>query len=57
MERSTASGLFALLTFAAGAVTAHLMYRREESPLSIVKNTLIGSLAIAIQNTTSENHA
>ena len=48
MERSTASRLFALLTFTAGAVAAYLMYRREESPLSIAKNTLspIGSLAI-----------
>jgi hypothetical protein len=60
MERSTASRLFALLTFTAGGVAAYLMYRRGESPLSIAKNTVlnpIGSLASEIQNTTSENHA
>jgi hypothetical protein len=60
MERSTASRLFALLTFTAGAVAAYLMYRRGESPFSIAKNTLlnpIGSLASEIQNKTSESHA
>jgi hypothetical protein len=60
MERSTASRLFALLTFTAGAVAAYLMYRRGESPFSIAKNTVlypIGSLVSEIQNTTSENHA
>jgi hypothetical protein len=60
MERSTASRLFALLTFTAGAVAAYLMYRRGESPFSIAKNTVLnptGSLASEIQNTTSENHA
>jgi hypothetical protein len=60
MERSTASRLFALPTFTAGAVAAYLMYRRGESPLSIAKNTVlnpIGSLVSEIQNTTSENHA
>ena len=42
MERSTASRLLALPTFTAGAVAAYayLMYRRGESPLSFVENTL-----------------
>jgi hypothetical protein len=56
MKRSTASKVFALLTFTAGAVAAYLMYRRGESPLSIAKNTLlnpVGSLASEIQKTAS----
>ena len=61
MERSKAHTIFTLLSFAAGAVAAYLMYRRGESPFSIAKKSLlnpIGSLASEVENAvTAEKHA
>jgi hypothetical protein len=54
MKRSTASTLFAFLTFTAGAVAAYLMHRRGESPVSIARKKLLnplGSFASEIQKT------
>ena len=48
MRRSRVQTLFAVITFAAGAIAAYMMYKRGASPLTIAKNALlnpVGSLA------------